>query len=119
MNKEQIIHVAMTNSYNILTDKCTIDDVLKSGLLYFAHHPEEGASADELLIMVAYFESKEAYQECQDLMTLYNQNFNADGSFKEDAMDVLYDEDTCKCENPLIKKYSEETTCLICNKRIQ
>lgn len=122
MNKEQIVHIAMTNSYKILTEECTIDDVIKSGLMYFAHHPEEGVAADELLVMVSYFESKEQYNECHNLMAIYNQNFNADGSYKDEIevfLEELDGEQYCQCAEPKIKEYTEETYCLNCNKRIQ
>lgn len=110
----------MTNSYKLLTQRETLDNIVKSGLVYFACHPEEGASADELLMMVAYFESKEMYTECKELMDIYNENFNADGSFKEDSIEfILHDEEFCQCENPIIVEYTEDTCCAICHKPIK
>jgi hypothetical protein len=41
MTKEQMIHISMVNSYNVITNRATIEEVTNSGVGIFCHSPEE------------------------------------------------------------------------------
>jgi hypothetical protein len=50
MTDEQYIHVAMLNSFNVVTGKISIEDLLYSGLNMVVHLPSEDIEEDKLLL---------------------------------------------------------------------
>lgn len=105
-----MMHVGMLNSFNVLTGNALIEDVVKSGVGVFAHLPDEEPSLEAIEFMVFYFKEIEMYEKCAKLQKYIEENYNEDGSFKEER---------CKCEYPEIDAYVPKVKCSICNLRLK
>lgn len=110
MNELQMMHVGMVNSFNVLTGKASVEDVIKSGVGVFAHSPEEEPSLEAIDFMVFYFKEMEMYERCAVLKDYIELNYNNDGSLKESL---------CQCEMPEIENYIPKVKCSICNLRLK
>ena len=110
MNKEQAIHVGMINSYNIITDKASFEQIASTGLGVFAHQPDEELEYENLKFIILYFQTLEMFEHCAELKWYMNENFNEDGSYKEDD---------CECSYPDIREYNQKVKCHTCKKRIR
>ena len=108
MDNHQMIHVGMLNSFNVITGKATFDDVLNAGIGYFAHDPNE-LSPNSLEMMIYYFQEHEMFEYCAELKQIYDENYNPDGTPKEQE---------CECYYPMITEYSRKMRCGDCGKRI-
>jgi hypothetical protein len=104
------MHVGMLNSYNILMGHTTIEKVIESGLGIFAHSPDEDPSMYTVHLIMQYFQDLEMYEYCYDLIEYIQDNFNEDGSAREED---------CKCDYPSIAEYTKKVKCSECNKRIR
>lgn len=109
MTQEQIIHVGMINSFNLITERYTLDEIATSDVSYFAHVPNEDVPIDLIQLMISYFQSFEMYGHCADLMNCLNKNYNEDGT-------IIKNE--CKCAQPMITEYSKKMFCGKCKKRL-
>ena len=110
MNKQQAIHVGMVNSFNVLTDRVELDEVVYSGIGIFAHVPDEDITKDVFNLILLYFQEHEMFEHCAELIEYYNENFNDDGSVKEEE---------CDCEFPEIAEYLKKMKCSYCKKRLK
>lgn len=110
MNSTQMMHVGMLNSYNVLTGKASMEDVVKSGIGVFAHIPDEEPSREAIEFMIFYFKEIEMYEKCANLHAYIENNYNEDGSLKEEV---------CQCEMPEIDEYIPKVKCSVCNLRIR
>ena len=110
MTQNQMIHVGMINSYNILMGKANIDEVLDSGLNFIAYPLDEELRVEYIDFMVIYFESIEMFEHCADLTAFVKKNFGADGTLKEKE---------CRCNLPQITEYSPLMYCGKCKKRLK
>jgi hypothetical protein len=110
MNEQQRVHIAMLNSYNLVTEKATIEDILDSSIPIFAHIPNDDITIDAIEFMIYYFKSHEMFEYCAKLKEYIQENFNEDGTHKDNS---------CKCDLPEISDYSERIRCLLCNKIIK
>jgi len=108
METHQALHVGMINSYNVIIGNATYDEVLNANIGIFAHDPNE-YNADVLKTLIAYFQEVEMYEHCAELMRLYEQDYNPDGTLKDEL---------CNCDMPLIEKYTRKVMCGSCGKRI-
>jgi hypothetical protein len=109
MTSTQIVHVGMLNSYNIITGKASLEEVMLSGIGYLAHSPDE-LDADRLDAIIYYFEEVEMYEKCRELRTIFEENYHPDGTPKELE---------CLCDYPIINKYSITMRCGSCNHRLR
>jgi len=109
MNNTQTVHIGMLNSFNVLTDKVSIEDVISSGLAYFAHSPDEENEMQSIDFMIFYFKGIEMYEKCAELKAYIEKTFNKDGSYKEKF---------CRCEYPNIEVYKYKPKCSVCNLRL-
>jgi hypothetical protein len=109
MTEEQKIHVAMMNSYNVITEAYSIDEVLESGIPLFSHIPDQEITMDTLAFIIYYFQEQEMYEHCFELTEFAKKNFNEDGTSKIEL---------CQCPKPLIKNYEKKMQCACCNKRL-
>lgn len=109
MTEQQKIHIAMLNSYNVITDTFTIDEIMDSGVPLFSHIPDEEISIEALNFILYYFQQQEMYEHCLALTEYMAENFNSDGSSKIE---------TCDCEYPEILEYTKKMKCSKCNKRL-
>jgi hypothetical protein len=109
MIDKRLIHISMMNSFNLITDRATIEDIIKSGLGVFAHVPDERLDIDDIEFMIDYFSTVEMFEECAELSAFINDTFNEDGTLKEAE---------CECELPSIKSYTRKVKCNKCNKLI-
>ena len=110
MTEEQKVHIAMINSFNILTGKVDIDEVMESDVPYLSYHPSEFINMNAAKFILSYFMEREMYEHCGEFQQFIDETFNKDGTPKEK---------TCECEMPDIKEYTKKTTCTICNLRLK
>jgi len=73
--EEQIIEDAFNNSYLIITERLTFDELLdsyngESGAALMAHDPDEGPEKDVLVNMILHYGSEEyeEYERCAELL---------------------------------------------------
>lgn len=99
----------MMNSYNILTEAYSIDEILESGVPIFSHIPDQEITMEALTFIIYYFQQQEMYEHCIELTEFAKKNFNDDGSSKIEI---------CECSKPLITKYEKKMQCGCCNKRL-
>lgn len=109
MTEQQKIHVAMLNSYNVITETFTIDEIMDSGVPLFSHIPDEEVSIENINFILYYFQQQEMYEHCVALTDYIEKNFNKDGSSKAEV---------CECEYPEISEYTKKMKCAKCNKRL-
>jgi hypothetical protein len=110
MNKQQALHVGMINSFNLITGRTTLDEVVHSGIGVFAHVPDEEVDMENIKLIIIYFQDRDMFEHCIELVDYLNENFNKDGTSKEED---------CSCEFPEIKTYSSKMKCSTCNKRLR
>lgn len=109
MTSTQIVHVGMVNSYNIITGKASLEEVMMSGIGYLAHPPDE-LDSGHLEMIIMYFEEVEMYEICHELRRVFNENYHPDGTPKDLE---------CLCDLPLIESYSRTMRCGHCNNRLR
>jgi len=105
--KAQHLHEAMMNSFNIITNKMTYNDLFKKERSFLVHVPDEPVTDEDLEMMIVYFEHMEMYEECAELKAIL------------DDLEEEEEEDSCSCKNPKI--YDDEDggiKCKICNKKL-
>jgi len=110
MNNTQMVHVGMINSFNVLMETISIEEVISSGIGVFAHVPDEDAALESIEFMIFYFKELEMYERCAKLKEYADNTFNEDGTYKEEC---------CKCEHPDITEYVPKIKCSICNLRLK
>ncbi len=59
MTQEQMIHVGMINSFNVITEKNTFEPIAMSEVSLFAHVPDEEVPLQLIQLMMDYFKSFE------------------------------------------------------------
>lgn len=102
MNEEELLYKAMVNSYNVITERDTIENIEKVGMPIFVHLPENGVDKVSLKIITMYFIMDEEYERCEELRKRYN------GLFNEEMPSVA-----CKCSTP---DYYMDDDHMICRK---
>jgi len=110
MNTKQILHIAMMNSFNILTNLATIEEVIDSELNITAHVPTEELTPNVYDMLIDYFQDVEMYEKCVTLTQLKESLFNEDGTIK-----VV----SCECDYPEFNSYTGEIKCYKCKKTIK
>lgn len=109
MRSEQRIYIGMINSFNVITERATLEDVISSGLGVFAHYPGEKNEKQAVEFMVFYFKNLEMYEKCAELSKYIEDTFDEYGNHKENF---------CNCNMPEIDKYVPKVKCSICKMRI-
>jgi hypothetical protein len=110
MTQEQRIHIGMINSFNLITERNTLEEIASSDISLFAHLPDEEIPLELIQLMMTYFQSFEMFENCAELMEYIALNFNDDGTR------II---DDCVCPQPLITDYSKRTYCGTCEKRLR
>lgn len=106
MRQKQLLHVAMLNSYNLITGKATYEAITESPIAMFAHLPDEPLESSNIKMLISYFEGKEMFEHCANIKKIYDIRFNPDGSPKD------YE---CQCDYPEILRYEyDEVRCALC-----
>lgn len=100
----------MINSYNLLMGTATIEQIVQSGLGIFAHVPDEEPTMENVQLIIHYFQDHEMFEHCVDLVKYIEQNFNDDGTSREED---------CECIYPSITSYNLKMRCSTCNKRLR
>lgn len=103
------IHIAMINSFNVLTKKTNVNKVIYSDLPLLAHDVQGGIDEPTLRFITKYFESIEMFEKCAELDKI-RESIAAPGE--------LIDESICGCDLPNPMKYSRKTKCETCKKQI-
>lgn len=109
MRQNQAVHIGMVNSYNVLVNDANLEQIVMSGIGFFAHSRDEEDALESIEFMIRYFQDVEMYEKCAKLQQYIAENFNEDGTYKE----IM-----CGCEMPEIEQYSPIPKCSICNMRI-
>ena len=110
MNKTQALHVGMINSFNLITERATFEEIIMSGVGMFAHVPDEDVSSKDLDLIIEYFQELEMFEHCAELFDYRRENFKNDGT------PIVED---CECDFPEIEEYSLRMKCASCNKRLK
>lgn len=110
MNTKQTIHVAMLNSFNVITGRATIEEVLKAGMGVFIYLPNEDVEKNHVTEMIKYFAEREMYEHCSELRDFCEQYFPEE-DVEKDAH--------CRCDLPEIKRYSKLMKCAKCKKLLE
>ena len=109
MNQNQIVHIGMINSYNVLVNNVSMNEIAFSGLNVFSHSQQEKDAKVSIEFMIKYFQDIEMYEKCSELQKYIDENFDEQGKFKYPV---------CDCEYPDIKEYGTTPKCLICKGRL-
>ncbi len=104
-----MVHISMMNSYNVLTGKVKVGDVLSSGIGMFSHSLESKDAMESVNFMIMYFQQLEMYERCSKLKKYVDKTFNKDGTFKQEP---------CSCDYPEIEEYESPLKCSICNLKV-
>lgn len=110
MTKDQAVHVGMINSFNLITEVSTYEEIMDADMGIFAHNPEDDIEAENIKFIIFYFEQFEMFEHCAELKKYLDLNFNSDGSPKVTD---------CECDRPDIREYSFKMKCFKCDKRIR
>lgn len=110
MTQEQTVHVGVINSFNLLTERNSFDEIITSDLSLFAHNPDKDPAIEVINFMIDYFKSYEMFEYCAELMQYLGENYDDDGFFIQRG---------CECPLPLITEYSSKMYCGTCNKRLK
>lgn len=110
MKESQVVHLGMINSYNVLVNKVSVDEIIMSGIGAFAHSPEERDAKQSVEFMIKYFQDIEMYEKCSALQKYIEETFDENGKYKEPF---------CDCEYPDIKEYSKTPNCSVCNLKLK
>ena len=110
MTEQQKIHIAMLNSFKVLTGEATLDDILDSNVPLFSHNFEEDVEFREVQFIMKYFEQIEMFEKCFALSHYIEKTFDKNGFPLEK---------TCECAYPDIKVYEEKTKCSLCNIKLK
>ena len=110
MKEVQMIHLGMVNSYNVLTEVATVDDVVSSGIGVFAHSLNEHDALESVEFMILYFKGLEMYERCAKLKAYVEETFDEDGKYKEQF---------CQCELPEVLEYTSKVKCATCSLRLK
>lgn len=110
MTEQQQVHIGMINSFNIITQRNTVYEVMSSGIGYFAHIPDREPDFDTLEDMLHYFSEIEMFEKCIELLKYMEDNFNEDGSEKFER---------CDCDYPVIEEYSPNMVCGGCKLKLR
>jgi len=110
MTKDQTVYISMINSFNLITEKATIEDIIYSGIGIFAHIPNEDIDEEDVNVMISYFEKLDMYEHCSELINYINDEYNDDGSYRHKE---------CECDFPIIKNYVKKMKCSRCDLRLR
>jgi hypothetical protein len=110
MRETQMIHLGMVNSYNVLTEVATVEEVVNSGIGIFAHSLSDRDALESVEFMIVYFERLEMYERCNKLKDYIEETFDEYGNYKEES---------CQCELPEILEYKPKAKCATCNLRLK
>lgn len=69
MTDEEIVHIAMLNSYDVLVKKDDVNLFLETDESYFAHDISTLITNDELADMISYWQELEEYERCSGLIS--------------------------------------------------
>ena len=107
-----MIHIGMVNSFNVITEKNTFEEIVSSDVSLLAHIPENDVPLELIKLMVEYFKSYEMFEHCIELVEYMSLNYNKDGT----AIVII---ESCECPQPLIVDYSKKMFCGNCDKRLK
>jgi len=112
ISKEEELYYAMLNTFNVLTNKLTYDDIFESETGQFLLvEPHINITFNHINDMIGYFESKEMYENCAALLHIRKEDYNDDGTTRENIP-------KCKCKIPEVLVYSIYSRCQNCGLRI-
>lgn len=103
MDERELLDYAMHNSYNVITHKCTIQDIEYDGMPIFVHFPDKEIDKTSIKVMIMYFIMTEEYEKCEELNQEYELLFHEKMPRILCECNVpkyqLLDDDTIECQN--------------------
>lgn len=109
--RKRRIHIAMMNSFNLLTGRVDSEVILASDYPLFAHQFDDSVEQDEVASIIEYFESIDYEEGVEEMRQVYVNLF----VLKEDEIDV----GICECVNPIFHEYEPYIKCTICEKKVE
>jgi hypothetical protein len=107
MDEKELLNYAMYNSYNVITHKCTVEDIEDDGMPIFIHYPDTDIDKASIKVMMIYFIMTEEYEKCEELSKEYELLFHEKMPKILCECRVpsyhLFDDDTIECKNCKIK----------------
>lgn len=110
MTQEQLIHIGMINSFNVITGRNNAEEIMGSSVSLFAHIPDDDPPFELLEMMIEYFTAFEMFEKCFELALVMEEMYTPDGRRKEHI---------CECTQPEIVEYSRNMTCGKCKKKLK
>lgn len=110
MTEEQLIHISMINSFNVITGRNNPDEIMDSAVSVFAHIPKEDPPFELIEMMIEYFTAFEMFEKCFELSIIMREMYTPDGKPREQL---------CECTLPEIVEYSRKMVCGYCNKKLK
>ncbi len=110
MTQEQMIHIGMINSFNVITGRNNPEEIMTSAVSLFAHLPDDEPPFELLEMMIEYFSAFEMFEKCFELALIMEEKYTPDGKLKEEL---------CECTLPEIVEYSRNMTCGNCKKKLK
>ena len=62
------LHIAMLNTYDILAENMTVEDVMVSAESFMLFDPTEGIDSDTCDTLLEHFEDLEEYEKCKTIL---------------------------------------------------
>tara|TARA_R110000803_G_scaffold48837_1_gene101444 strand:- start:1185 stop:1409 length:225 start_codon:yes stop_codon:yes gene_type:complete len=68
MTEIQELHIAMLNTYDVLAENLTVEDVMVTTNSFMLFNPTEGIKSDTCDTLLEHFEDLEEYEKCQKIL---------------------------------------------------
>ena len=85
------IEIIMSNTYGVLTNKCSVEDILdqyKGGDAMFYGNPYD-ITTEDIDEVISFYENTEEYEKCQELLYVKS-DIITDGLTKKLIRDALF-----------------------------
>lgn len=102
VTQDQIAHISILNTYNVITGRVPFEDIINSGVGVFAHNVNDGVSIADVMNMIDYFKELEMYEECAELRDFVLSSFE------------INETEFCQCKLPDIREYQDLIKCNKC-----
>ena len=85
------IEIIMSNTYGVLTNKCSVEDILDQyeGVDAMFYGNPYDVTTEDIDEVIFFYENTEEYEKCSELLSIKN-DIIADGLTKKLIKDALY-----------------------------
>jgi hypothetical protein len=109
MTDAKKVHIAVINSFNVITKRATVSKILSSDVPVFAHDVLNGLDRRSMNLIIKHLEKVEMFEKCAELKKIRVP--------APKKVSQIYD-DICECSFPDIRIYSKKTKCETCKKQV-